>query len=137
MSTDLVSDYVAVDLFQLREAGLPRGDKPKRAYSTYDLEFYVEYVTQDKLGRLHTGFRHRWNCSPPRDALDMHHCGPANESALRRWMRNYNVQAAPQQVQCVMAFIVRASNGEVMCTARHTKAAVENFAARCREAAHG
>jgi hypothetical protein len=102
----LISNYKAVDLFQLRQGGY--GQHPVDSpYSTYSLEYYVEYTTMCSDLRYHTGIRHKWNVVKD---------GFCNRGNLQKWCREHEHVAHNGKVELlvVVAALRRCSNGEVM-----------------------
>lgn len=105
-SQRLISNYKAVDLFQLKQAG----NKPHPVdspYSTYSLEYYVEYTTMCGALRFHPGIRHKWNVLKD---------GFPTRANLRKWCNAHDAtaEAANVELLTVKACLRRCSNGEVM-----------------------
>jgi hypothetical protein len=102
----LISNYKAVDLFQLRQAG-NRSHPVDSPYSTFSLEYYVEYTTMCSALKFHPGIRHKWNVL--KDGFPTPH-------NLRKWCREHDQKAeeAGHELLTVKAALRRCSNGEVM-----------------------
>lgn len=102
----LISNYKAVDLFQLRQAG-NRPHPVDSPYSTYSLEYYVEYTTMCGALKLHSGIRHKWNVLTN---------GFPSKGNLRKWCAEHDNTAyrAGVELLTVKACLRRCSNGEVM-----------------------
>lgn len=105
-SARLIGNYPAVDLFALREAGLK--PHPEDApYSTYSLEYYVEYSRLDGDGKVHHGLRHKWNVTKD---------GFPTKANMRKWCDGHDRLAWSRDIELltVKASLRRCSNGEVM-----------------------
>jgi hypothetical protein len=103
----LASNYAAIQFWQSREMTGPRAHQPNTRISTFQLDYYVEYVNMDENGKFHTGLKHVWNCQ--KDGFPSAH-------ALRKFMARKDVQNAASNAELitVMGFIRRTDTGEVV-----------------------
>lgn len=105
-SHTLISNYSAVELFQLR--GSRYGEHPVESpLATYALEYYVDYTTLCTELRAHPGMKHSWHCIKD---------GFPSPDNLRKWVTKQEAiaLAAGHEVLIMAAAIRRSSNGEFM-----------------------
>jgi hypothetical protein len=103
----LTSNYAAIQFWQSREMTGPRAHMPNSRISTFQLDYYVEYVNMSADGKFHTGLKHLWNCAKD---------GFPSAVTLRKFMARKDAKnaACGAELITVMGFIRRVSDGAVV-----------------------
>lgn len=97
--SNLVSNYIAVDRFALREA---RGSYPRNHefLDTFSNEYFIVYTTIDTTGKEYPGICHKWNVK-----VD----GMPSTANIAKWVTAHELTAlrAGYRVELVSAEIKR------------------------------